>query len=396
MKLIKSFRASASKAQDSCKDVATANSIKTSGSVIAPAVDPVTHSKPITSTLSSIVHVANRTLVDEVALSLPVDGELPGDTVNLVSPDGELKWRGQNRIEINGRMLPGCTARVRTVNRKLLEVASSIKFLHGHNVAGREDLKVVSKAVLDRVLSQIKYEHDLVWSLPKPAGVKLKEVALVRHVKCPPRVEPSQVIDALQRRGALNGVTGIHHVPGETYTCSTYPRQYSVSFYWKERQMETTTGREAVHPKYDLLRNHVAGCVRVEVRVRAALLKKLGLDFVANWKRTTADQVVSMMLDRMHFLWVEPFGLQPKAALSQLPNALRRAVALAQAGEDLKNHFAPSTISRMRRQAREFGIDLMASGGAPEAIAFDLSTCQWVTSAAEGLRDTSGFKHFFE
>lgn len=160
--------------------------------------------------------------------------------------------------------------------------------------------------------------------------------------------------------------------------------------------METTTGREAVHPKYDLLRNHVAGCVRVEVRVRAALLKKLGLDFVANWKRTTADQVVSMMLDRMHFLWVEPFGLQPKAALSQLPNALRRAVALAQAGEDLKNHFAPSTISRMRRQAREFGIDLMASGGAPEAIAFDLSTCQWVTSAAEGLRDTSGFKHFFE
>ena len=118
---------------------------------MAPVDDPVTHSKPINSTLSSITHVANRTLIDEVALSLPVDGELPGDTVNLVSQDGEIKWRGQNRTDINGRVLPGCTARVRTVNRTNLEVASSIKFLHGHNVAGSENLKTVVKAILDRV-----------------------------------------------------------------------------------------------------------------------------------------------------------------------------------------------------------------------------------------------------
>lgn len=398
MKLLKttSFRARTSKGQDSRQDVRTANSIKKNGSVLKPVDDPVTHSKTINSTSPSITFVANRTLIDEVALSLPVDGELPGDTVNLISQDGEIKWRGQNRIEINGRVLPGCTARVRTVNRTNLEVATSIKFLHGHNVAGSENLNAVVKAILDRVLNQIKYEYDLVWSLPKPTGVRLKEVALVRHVKCPSGVEPSQVIDALQRRGALNGVTGIHHVPGETYTCSTYPREYSASFYWKERQMEATTGRETVHPKYDLLRDHVSGCVRIEVRVRAGMLKKLKLDFVANWNRATADQLVSLMLGRMHFVWVQPFGLQQQAAPSELPRALRRAVALAQAGEDLKNHFAPSTISRMRRQAREYGIDLMASGGAPESIQFDLSTCKWLTSASEELRDVAGFAHFFK
>ena len=398
MKLLKtrSFRARASKAKTSHQDMPTANSIKKSRSVIAPVDDPVTHSKPINSTLSSITHVANRTLIDEVALSLPVDGELPGDTVNLVSEDGEIKWRGQNRREINGRVLPGCTARVRTVNRTNLKVVSSIKFLHGHNVAGSENLKTVVKAVLDRVISQVKYHYDLVWTLPKPAGIKLEEVALVRHVRCPSGVEPPQLIDALQRRGALNGVTGIHHVPGETYTCSTYKREYSVSFYWKEREMEATTGRDTVHSKYDLLRDHVAGCVRVEVRVRAGLLKKLGLDYIVNWKRATADQVVSSMLDRLHFLWVQPFGLRQQAALSGLPKALGRVVALAQAGEDLKKHFAPSSISRFRRQAREFRIDLMASGGTPEAIQFDFSTCEWVTSAAEELRDTSGFAHFFK
>ena len=160
--------------------------------------------------------------------------------------------------------------------------------------------------------------------------------------------------------------------------------------------MEATTGRDTVHSKYDLLRDHVAGCVRVEVRVRAGLLKKLGLDYIVNWKRATADQVVSSMLDRLHFLWVQPFGLRQQAALSGLPKALGRVVALAQAGEDLKKHFAPSSISRFRRQAREFRIDLMASGGTPEAIQFDFSTCEWVTSAAEELRDTSGFAHFFK
>lgn len=45
----------------------------------------------------------------------------------------------------------------------------------------------------------------------------------------------------------------------------------------------------------------------------------LGLDYIANGKRVTADRVVSLTLDRLHLLCVQPFGLQQQAALSELP-----------------------------------------------------------------------------
>jgi hypothetical protein len=373
-----------------------AKSIKKSAANSSASQLPVTHSKTINSIQRHTPYIANRTFIDEVALSLPVDGELPGDTVNLVSADGELKWRGQNRMEIDGQVVAGCTARVRTINRNNLTVVSSIKFLQGHNVAGTEALRPLVKKVLARIIERVEHLHDLNWKLPKPGDVSLDEVALVRHVRLPAGLSVSKVIDEYQRRGVANGMTTLHHEPGETYTFSSNKREHSITVYWKRKELEDRPGPSARHPRFDQLKQHVDGCLRIELRVRKSLLVDLDLTKVSSWAdKQIADCVMSVVLqNRAPFMWMKPLTSTSNNEDSELPRALSRAFALAQAGENLKTHYAESSLRRLRRNANAHGIDLMGSGKHSD-ISFDLRTCDWVTTADKKLQGIAGFNHYF-
>lgn len=309
-------------------------------------------------------------MVDWLSVELPdpFGCLITGGEVLKVKHTGELEWATRTRREFEGswsskmqvrnlmadkRVAPG----VAPVRSGLELSGNPAKFLQGHNLFGTADVTGLTAAVVDKVYRSLfeggppicidAEEGELTridltgsWLLDRADDVLPFLKALEERVWCPFRGRGVSPADG----------------PGTLYY--GYAKKGKRAKDWQLKLY--SKGRDIVaHPlpapalAVPGLLHDVSRTVRVELTLRSAELKRLGLKRVGDWTPETVERIWSEYVNRLDFseatmnldtVDLAELGLKPRH---------QDVIAAWKAGNDLRAGRSRATFHRLRKEIRE-------------------------------------------
>ena len=337
----------------------------------------------------------NRTFVDSVVFRVPYTGELPSSKVMVTSAEGEIKWTGQNRVEVETHW--GVTNHiVSTLKGTTLLVKTCLpKARFGHNCAGLTNLKHAVKGVIEDLSTRLRSQLDAP-GIPevRPGEVEMLRVDLVRHLRFGTEVQASAIVDEIAHRCQNRGLLLLAQMQGETVTATGNRRAGAVSFYLKSREMRRhPTARRS--PDFEEVLAAIEGWVRVEIRVTAATLKRESLSTAKDWNATTGDELFDRLFKGFEFLDLIPVPPSADDLPDNLPAHLSRALALVSAGMDLNRIFSTKHARNLKALAAKHGLDLRSTRLPSTPHRPVVTADRWVTDVPRKVASIRGFSEQF-
>ena len=316
---------------------------------------------------------------------------IPGaKTAKVMSSDGENLSSYQNRVPIPGKH--GIHAlHVRTMkNGKELHIEGS-PFAHryGQNVYTSSNMRGAAHICLRRACTKLGLKTEAEWQKIWAKGdITLKRVDLAVNYRLKSESEVLTILRQVKRQ--MIERPGTIRINDATVTLSPRDgKEFSIALYAKGPQIRKES-RFRKLPYSGKLLEHCKPILRVELRLRASELRKLGLDKLGAWERDTAEKVFAQYIGkRLDFLSITS-GPVTDEELADLPSRLRPVLGLHKLGVELKPFFGERTLRRHRSDFKKRGIDLRCPNqekGAVRPLAQLLSKDAAIKSAPKWMID---------
>lgn len=286
----------------------------------------------------------------------------------LVSP--EASWEvgscNPNQTQARTRSSYASSLRVRSVELGMVEVSGNpAKWFQGHNLFGTDDVPGLFLATMERVASMVDVEPS-----DDDRAAWLRGDARISRVDCTTMLELDSLEEVMEWLRAADQVANVkwrgrgHYDPGTlTFGRSEKGKRakdWQLVLYCKGKEI-SLPGHE-LNPELPMaseLWEWAQNKLRIELRLRSAELKRLGLLTVGDWK----DPEQAALLRGRYFSKVE-MSEQQMMHISRegdLKPSEMNALAAWRAGADPKSYMKHSTFFRCRKSIMEtVGIDIGA------------------------------------
>lgn len=307
--------------------------------------------------------------IDTIEIALEgMKFHIPNST-NAVLHDenGEIKSSYENRVPIK-RIHSVHDLNVRSINSGKYLIIEGSPFAHryGQNIFTDNDILRASRLAINKTLKFL--DMDVPDELRKKwlAGdATLLRVDLAVNFRLKSEFEVISVLKQIKRQ--LIEQRGSTRSHGTTfYWAPKNGTQYSIALYAKGPQMRNSKKHKGLAQREEL----VAECeniLRVEVRLRASELRKLGLSKVSEWESRSVETEFMKYFDRLKLLSVTS-GPVTDEELDSLPDGMRPVLALHKAGVDLSRVYSRRTGQRHSKFFREKGIDLRCPSQSEDTV----------------------------
>lgn len=298
----------------------------------------------------------------ELLVNSDKDGcfDIPNTTTAILTnkEDGEILSSYQNRVSIAGRF-DAHSLQVRTKkNGQVLHIEGS-PFAHryGQNIYTSPNMNKAALICLRRACTKLKLktkeEQRDIW---RNGDIKLDRVDLAVNYKLESESAVNDVLRQVRRQ--LIEQPSTTRTNGTTVTMTPSDgKGFSISLYAKGPQMRRQR-RFKNMPNADRLCKKCSSVLRIELRLRASELRKLGLDDPREWKDDTAEKVFMQYFHKkLDFLSVTS-GVVTEEELADFPSRLRHVFGLHKSGVNLTTVYPKRTLQRHRSDFKKMGIDL--------------------------------------
>lgn len=214
-------------------------------------------------------------------------------------------------------------------------------------------------------------------------SVRLTRVDLAANFKFNADRDAEQFLADMRRR------LGATKIPISTYgssimICPRRGREYGIVLYNKGREIKQNRKRRA-RPSKEMI-EELTGTVRIELRLRSAELKELGLVSPTAWTPKIARSVFRKYFRRLPIY--DAITVHNEHALAKYPKKLRAPIAALSTGVPIDQLYSPSTAQRLRRKLRDRGLGLDSHPELPRStrIATDLMNAAKVVPTPEWIR----------
>jgi len=301
-------------------------------------------------------------VIDWLTLRINSDFRPEAGTVVSLTADGEVEWRIQKRVKVEGSHSSSVQVRSVPYGGKLiggnLEITGNpAKFLQGHNLFGTADLAPLVQAFVLAVFDRIGYQ-------PTAAEVEQLRVGLVWIT----RLDVNRNSDFGSRPRALNAVRALSEcahmshrgrgsLVGEgTAYWGQKSRYFSLKVYAKGVELDKHKLPKDL-PMVAELHRFSEGLVRREVTIWARELQRRKLHILANWS-TLGASPMSLFDDMFGRLTISEATMKEPSELEAIPPKLRSVYQLWADGHDLRELFPTRTFYRHRKALLALGIDI--------------------------------------
>lgn len=301
-------------------------------------------------------------MIDWLTLRINSEFRPEAGTVVSLTADGEVEWRIEKRVKVEGSHSSSVQLRTVPYGGKLiggdLEITGNpAKFLQGHNLFGTDDLAALVQAFVLAVYDRIGYE-------PTVAEVEQLRVGLVWLT----RIDINRNSDFGSRPRALNAVRALSEcahmshrgrgsLVGEgTAYWGQKSRYFSLKAYAKGVELDKHKLSKDL-PMVAELHRFSEGLVRREVTIWARELQRRKLHLLANWS-TLGASPMSVFDDMFGRLTISEATMKEPAELDAIPAKLRSVYQLWADGHDLRELFPTRTFYRHRKALLALGVDI--------------------------------------
>lgn len=317
-------------------------------------------------------------MVDWLTVELPDPVGLPVNAGHIlrVSADGLVEWTTPARLSVEGSWSSNMTfrcvgaeshddersrasweLRAGELRESGLEISGNpAKFLHGHNLFGTDDVASLLSGVVGKAKGsiwpdlfecpEIDFSQGLVsridltgsWLLDRAEDVVPFLRAMEERVWCPYR-----------GRGVMEaGGSTLYY--GRTAK-GKRAKDWALKLYSKGREISVHRLPEPAYAVPGLL-DEVNRTVRVELTLRTAELKRLGLRNVGDWSPAKVAEIWRLFVDKLDF--GESTINLDTVDLGRLGLKARHVHALAawKAGNDLRSGMSRASFYRLRKELK--------------------------------------------
>jgi II/X family phage/plasmid replication protein len=295
-------------------------------------------------------------MIDWVTARIPLacEGLLNGGSVLSVSPDGEVEWRTDRRLEVVGSHSSKVT--VRGGYGVVTFSGNPAKFLQGHNLFGPCDLL----PLMTRAMQKLAGIVDLA---PTP-----DDLSAWQHGRYTvSRIDIARMLDfgspeaARKVLGVLGQVARTKYqgalIDSTTVYIGKRSRRQILKFYDKLAELRKHRLSGTLAPSWHhLLTLHAAGKVRAELTVGSKWLHESPLQDAYCWDHTTPGRLLD---ERLAVLEVSDTMRLTDDAVQDLPARLVPIYDAWRAGRDLRALYSKPHFYRVRRQLLDLaGVDI--------------------------------------
>lgn len=313
-------------------------------------------------------------MVDWLSVELPdpFGFLITGGEVTKSTEHGEVEWTTRCKRQMEGSWSGKMMVRNLQADRRVgpgldpvrsgLELAGNpAKFLYGHNLFGSANVAQLAADTVYAVRNAVAPDIDLglydpgageisridltgSWLLDRPDDVVPFLRALEERVFCPyrgrgvrPNDDPGTLVYGYSDKGKR-------------------AKDWQLVLYSKGREIAVHKLPEPALAVPGLL-DEVNRTVRVELRLRSAELKRLGMKFVRDWTPERVEEIWSQYVGRLDFAEAK-MSLENDLSTVLTPRLLR-AYRSWQAGDDMSRGIARTTFYKLRRDLIEAaGVDI--------------------------------------
>jgi len=298
-----------------------------------------------------------------------------GGEIAKIDPDGEIEWLTRCKRDVRGSWSGSMRVRnlmadetvgaglgLQLLKRSGLELdGNPAKFLNGHNLFGTDRPGELVTRTVERVGEALFPGFSLGEYDPSSAVISRIDITgswvLDRAEDVLPFLDAMRETVFCPYRG--KGVRASND-PGTLYygysEQGKRAKDWQLKLYSKGREISKRPLPPQAYTIPGLL-DEVNRTVRVELTLRTAELKRLGLRRVGDWKPETAGEVWRSYVDRLDFTEVSVCNSQDFAG--HLKPRHLDALASWKAGNDLRNGRSHASFYRLRKELRELaGVDI--------------------------------------
>jgi II/X family phage/plasmid replication protein len=295
-------------------------------------------------------------MIDWVTARLPLacNGPLNGGSVVSISADGEVEWRTDRRLEVEGSHSAKITVRggFGTVDVS----GNPAKFLQGHNLFGPSDLLPLMTRTMEKIAGVVGLsptaDDRSAW---REGRYTLSRVDCTRMVDFGSPEAVRKVLGVLGQvartkyQGAL--------VDSSTVYIGKRSRRLKLKFYDKAAELRKHPLSATLAPaRHQNLTDFAAGKVRAELTLGSKWFHESPYRDARWWDASTPDQLLD---DRLATLEVSDTMRLTDDVVQGLPAKLVPIYDAWRAGRDLRALYTRPTFYRYRKQLRELvGIDI--------------------------------------
>ena len=306
-------------------------------------------------------------MIDWVSVLVPLPHSKPinGGNVVSVSPDGDIEWSVEKRMNVEGSF--GSSMQIRSEHKDyfcshIRLDGNPVKFMQGHNVWGSSDLHGLVTGSLIKLIELVSPSTSLACIHHLCKMGRLTRVDL----NCMYDLGTSHNVNSWLR-AASEASTICHRgrgqFSGDTLYWGKKSRRWSLKAYWKGgelRKHKPKSFTDGGYPPTELqsVQDYADRALRVEVVLRGMELSKFGLLEVQSWKETSFEEVYNRYVGKLEFSENMKVGADIPD-LDKLPARLRAPVQLWYEGHDLRKNYSRATWYRYKREIlNRIGLDI--------------------------------------
>lgn len=316
-------------------------------------------------------------MVDFVKVDLPdpFGVRLDGGEVVKISADGEVEWSSRTKRKLHGS--GSSTIHVRNISTERVrhggcseplgfELDGNLtKYLQGHNLFGSDDVEALICETLRKVCADL-FDGRISPCVDKIGSGELSRIDLTGSWVLDRQSDVLPFLRAMEERVwcPYRG-RGVQSHPGTLYygysAKGKRAKDWQLKLYAKGLELARRPLPDAAMNVPGLI-DEVNRTIRVELTLRRAELKRLGLLRVKNWRGVDAHEIWRRYVDRLNFQEGDAMRLDVDDLAKSLPPRLVTAVAAWKAGNDLRAGMSRATFYRYRKEiAQRLGIDIACS-----------------------------------
>jgi hypothetical protein len=293
--------------------------------------------------------------MDEITLEIP-------DTVSalITAPDGEILQLRTNRkaipaIESGPPLYIRYASHPGTPTGTLSVQGSPYAHLYGQNVWTSDSVQDAISPAIRRIFKHLNTPINKTLSARLKAGdVKLNRIDLAVNFRLEYEEDVNFALKQIKHLLASQHCQSHLH---QRYAALAPQgsKNYMISAYAKGSQVQSSKNIDL--EIRDRLAKTCARILRIEVRLRAPELRKLGLTSVSNWSAETAQEVFRKYFHRFPLGGIT-FGALTPEDFEGISLRMRPVLALHKLGIDSKLIYADPTRARHKTYFRDLGINL--------------------------------------
>lgn len=295
-------------------------------------------------------------MIDWVTARLPLtyDGPINGGSVVTLGPNGEVEWRSDRRLVVEGSHSANVTIRG---GFGVVDFSGNpAKFLQGHNLFGISDLNRLMTLAMLAVCRRL----DLT---PRPADVAawqsgqytLSRTDLTRMLHCGTEKRVLSILRVLNHAASTKYQRPV--ADGTTVYVGLRSRRQQLKFYAKGPELMKHALSATLAPIWHhRLTEYAAPMLRVELTNGSKWFHESPYRDAGKWDSSTPDKLLD---ERLAVLEVSDTMRLTDEAAHNLPHRLMTVYDSWRAGRDLKAELPERTFYRYRRELKALtGIDI--------------------------------------